>query len=139
MSLPDAMAKTGITDLEANVHVSMTRAQSKLADDLSSPQPQWQALSQDEVSAINLYTQQSEFYPRLNAALRDQNREQIVPFLPYLRLLVQGLLKLPAHSKTVFRGVKQYLSDTFRQNRDHGCLFDLIVSGSVDKQSILRH
>lgn len=119
MSLPDAVAQTGIKGLRANVTVAMVMAENKLADDQELSQPQWQTLTQDEIAAINLYTQESEFYSKLNAVLRNRDRKLIKPFLPYLRLLVQGLLKLPARSKTVFRGVKLNVADKFRPGRKH--------------------
>ena len=63
-------------------------------------------MSVDQAAAIQLYTQQSCLYPRLNSALRDHKRpELLTPFLPYLKLLLTGLNKLPLVRATVYRGV----------------------------------
>jgi hypothetical protein len=70
----------------------------------------------DEIAAMNLYTQQCDVYPKLNEALRDRDRKVIKPFLPYLRLLLEGLRKQASANKMVFRGVKKNLTDTIRQN-----------------------
>ena len=68
----------------------------------------------DEAAAIQLYTQQTCLYPRLNSALRDKSDpENLKPVFPYLKLLLTGLNKLPLVRAKVYRGVcldlhKQY-------------------------------
>lgn len=64
-------------------------------------------LTQDEIAAIHLYTQESSFYKELNAILRERNRNTSKHLLSYLRLLVSGLNKLPKEKVTLFRGVKK--------------------------------
>jgi len=44
-------------------------------------------LSEDEVAAIHLYTQETDFYRILNARLRDPSRERLKPFFFYIKLL----------------------------------------------------
>ena len=73
------------------------------------------ALTADHIAAIHMYTQACDFYRSLNACLRDRNRDCIKPFLPYLRLLLEGLRRLPAKSRIVYCGVKLDLSAKFRE------------------------
>jgi len=70
----------------------------------------------DEAAAIQLYTQQSCLYPRLNSALREHaNPEKLAPFLPYLKLLLTGLNKLPLVRAQVYRGVALDLHEQYNQ------------------------
>ncbi|MER6948485.1 ADP-ribosyltransferase domain-containing protein [Nonomuraea sp. NPDC000554] len=63
------------------------------------------ALSSDEVAALYLYTCESAFYRQINATLRNPDRTQIVPYLPYLRLLFSAVSRLPARKEPLWRGV----------------------------------
>ncbi|MEV8635715.1 ADP-ribosyltransferase domain-containing protein [Streptosporangium sp. NPDC051023] len=63
------------------------------------------ALSADEVAALYLYTCESAFYRQINATLRNPDRSQIVPYLPYLRLLFAAVSRLPARKEPLWRGV----------------------------------
>merc|ERR1719362_1332537 len=70
----------------------------------------------DEAAAIMLYTQPSCLYPRLNAALRDRaHPEDLEAFLPYLKLLLKGLNKLPLLRSKVYRGVAVDLHEEYNQ------------------------
>jgi hypothetical protein len=62
-------------------------------------------LSADEVAALYLYTCESAFYRQINAALRHPDRTQIVPYLPYLRLLFSAVSRLTARKEPLWRGV----------------------------------
>merc|ERR1711934_911469 len=63
-----------------------------------------------------LYTQPSCLYPRLNAALRDRaHPEDLEAFLPYLKLLLKGLNKLPLLRSKVYRGVAVDLHEEYNQ------------------------
>ena len=74
------------------------------------------ATTVQEAAAIMLYTQQTCIYPRLNSALRDHiNPEKLAPFLPYLKLLLKGLNKLPLMRARVYRGVTLDLHDQYNQ------------------------
>lgn len=73
-------------------------------------------LSADEIAAVYLYTTESSFYRRLNAVLRDPNREHAQPYVGYLRLLLTALPKLAGYTGSLWRGVaadlrKQYPAD----------------------------
>ena len=68
--------------------------------------------------AVHIYTQESNFYKVLNACLRAQDRSQILPFFPYLKLVLRGLRKLPALETTVYRGVKLDLSGKYPEDDD---------------------
>lgn len=70
-------------------------------------------LSKEEAMALHIYTQESKFYKVCNTALRAQDRAKILPFFPYLKLVLRGLRKLPALDTTVYRGVKLDLSSTY--------------------------
>jgi len=63
-------------------------------------------MSVDEIASINLYTIESDYYKELNQRLRNIDRKQLIPFFPYLRLLLSGLIKLPSYSGKIWRGVK---------------------------------
>jgi hypothetical protein len=67
-------------------------------------------LNQQESAAIHLYTMQfsggPSLYQILNQTLRDENREELKLWFPFLKLFITALYKLPSHSETVWRGVK---------------------------------
>eukprot|EP00698_Gefionella_okellyi_P024208 TRINITY_DN847_c0_g1_i10.p1 TRINITY_DN847_c0_g1~~TRINITY_DN847_c0_g1_i10.p1 ORF type:complete len:393 (-),score=99.70 TRINITY_DN847_c0_g1_i10:69-1247(-) len=71
-------------------------------------------LTQDEVAAVHIYTQQSPWYPTLNERLRERDRELLKPFFPYIRLLLTALYKLPPWAGILFRGVKRDLRADFK-------------------------
>eukprot|EP00048_Salpingoeca_helianthica_P002946 m.62438 g.62438 ORF g.62438 m.62438 type:complete len:213 (+) comp12405_c0_seq1:891-1529(+) len=65
------------------------------------------ALDASEVGAIHLYTQETPLYSVLNLRLRDALDTPLNPcLLPYLKLLLTALYKLPQHQVHVYRGVK---------------------------------
>ena len=70
-------------------------------------------LSQDEIAAIHLYTQETPLYRVLNDRLRSEKRELLVPFFPYLKLLLRAMYKLPVIKCSVYRGVTKDLSKNF--------------------------
>ncbi|CAF1319759.1 unnamed protein product [Didymodactylos carnosus] len=68
-------------------------------------------LTQDEAAAIHLYTmewdQRSEsLYAILNRTLREIDRQKLIPWFSYLKLLLTALHKLPSEKAIVWRGVK---------------------------------
>jgi len=73
-------------------------------------------LSQDEI-AIHLYTQETPLYRVLNDRLRSEKRELLVPFFPYLKLLLRAIFKLPVIKCPVYRGVTKDLSNNFVKER----------------------
>ena len=50
-------------------------------------------------------THETPFYGALNECLRSENREDIKPFLPWMKLALSGLYRLPLQNITVYRGV----------------------------------
>ena len=64
-------------------------------------------------SHLNVYrcvqifqSQETDLYPRLNAALRNHDITALEPFLPYMKLLLSGLYQLPLTHVRTYRGVK---------------------------------
>ena len=45
-------------------------------------------------------------YPRLNAALRNHDKDSLEPFLPYMKLLLSALYQLPLVQVPTYRGIK---------------------------------
>ena len=63
-----------------------------------------------------LYSQDTCLYPLLNKALRDHSDvEGVKAFLPYLKLLLTGLNKLPLIRAKVFRGIRTDVHDVYNQ------------------------
>ncbi|MGW4891978.1 ADP-ribosyltransferase domain-containing protein [Kitasatospora sp. NPDC004240] len=62
-------------------------------------------LSADAIAALYLYTCESAFYREINAVLRSPDRDRLVPYLPYLRLLFSAVSGLPARTEPLWRGV----------------------------------
>ena len=50
--------------------------------------------------------QESCLYPRLNAALRNHDKDSLEPFLPYMKLLLSALYQLPLVQVPTYRGIK---------------------------------
>ena len=70
-------------------------------------------LTADEIAAVYLYTTESPFYRKLNAALRLPNRAEAEPWFSYLRLLLAAMTRLKTYDGSLWRGVatdlrKQY-------------------------------
>ncbi|CAF1170892.1 unnamed protein product, partial [Didymodactylos carnosus] len=72
-------------------------------------------LTLDESAAIRLYTMNGSLFTRLNDVLRSKVRAELLsPWLPYLKLLLTALYKLPAVKKTVWRGTSLDLSTKYK-------------------------
>merc|ERR1719362_2866172 len=70
----------------------------------------------DEAAAIQLYTQHCCLYPLLNSALRDHaHAGNLKAFLPYLKLLLKSLNKLPLVRVQVYRGMSGDLHEEYNQ------------------------
>jgi len=76
-------------------------------------------LSQDEIAAIHLYTQETPLYRVLNDRLRSEKRELLAPFFPYLKLLLRAMYKLPVIKCPVYRGVTKDLSKNFVSGKSY--------------------
>ncbi|CAF0994136.1 unnamed protein product [Adineta steineri] len=71
-------------------------------------------LTSDESASIMLYTLESmphenSLYIILNATLRSEQRQKLVPWFLYLRLVLTALARLPSERRFVVRGVKEDL------------------------------
>jgi hypothetical protein len=62
-------------------------------------------LTWDESAVIYLYTMSTEFFFKLNIALRDPNRQVLKPWLHFLKLLIAALKKLPSNEAIIWRAV----------------------------------
>ena len=85
------------------------------------PFSQTMGLSMDELAAIHLYTtDHSKSHRnvsfRLNQALRSGEFDNIKLWLPYLKLLVNGLHKLPSFKGTIFCMTKDNISNAYQND-----------------------
>ena len=81
--------------------------------------PSTDGTSLDEAAAIMLYTQQTCLFGRLNKAMREHlHPEKLEPFLPYLKLLLTGLNKLPLVRKQTYRAVTLDLHEQYNLLKD---------------------
>lgn len=67
-------------------------------------------LTRDMAAAIYLYTMDTNFYKIINALLRDDERDPLKSFFPYLKLVMTGLRRLEKQETEVYRGVALPLS-----------------------------
>jgi hypothetical protein len=58
--------------------------------------------------------EETNFYSKLNAALRNEDRKMIKPYFAYLKLFDSGIGKLSPLRKVVWRGVNKDLSKSFK-------------------------
>ncbi|CAM5298825.1 macro domain-containing protein [Streptomyces tanashiensis] len=91
-----------LANLDGYVERSSRFAETKVAEAEAAGGP---GLSADAISALYLYTCESAFYREINAVLRSPDRERLVPYLPYLRLLFSAVADLPAQTRPLWRGV----------------------------------
>ncbi|MGW2183037.1 ADP-ribosyltransferase domain-containing protein [Streptomyces sp. NPDC001732] len=94
--------------LDRHIDLSSRFGETKAAEAVSAGAPSGEAvgaLSADAISALHLYTCESGFYREINAVLRSSDRERVVPYLPYLRLLFSAMEALPAQTRPLWRGV----------------------------------
>jgi hypothetical protein len=78
-------------------------------------QPPADGLTIDESAAIRLYTMTWSPYDQclyfvLNKTLRDEDRNRLKVWFPYLKLIISSLRKIPSIPYRLFRGVKLDLS-----------------------------
>ena len=62
-------------------------------------------LTRDEAGAINIYSQESPVYKKLNKMLMAGDRDPLKQWFSFLKLLLTALHKLPSCPGTYFRGV----------------------------------
>ena len=76
--------------------------------------PPGEGLTVDQSASIMLYSyewspKEESFYFFLNKCLRATDRNKLIPWFLYLKLLIYSLSKLPSTTRTVYRGVKEDL------------------------------
>jgi hypothetical protein len=76
-------------------------------------------LTLDESAAVYLYTMSKHFFSCLNIVLRDQDRHELKPWFPFLKLFITALEKLPLTTGTVWRGVNYDDTLTYVDNDEH--------------------
>lgn len=75
-------------------------------------------LTSDESGSIMLYTLESmphenSLYVILNNILRSEDRQNLIPWFGYLRLLLTALGRLPSERRFVVRGIRKDLRDEY--------------------------
>ncbi|CAF2525423.1 unnamed protein product [Rotaria sp. Silwood2] len=70
-------------------------------------------LTKEEVAAIKTYTAECPVYKLLNTALRSEQRKNIEPWFPYLKLLHIAISKLHPKKGTYCRGIGGNLSSVY--------------------------
>ena len=86
--------------------------------------PPAHGLTIDESTSILLYTMEAPsdavcLYRVLNTTLRAEDRGKLKPWFLYLRLFLTALSRLPTIRGTVYRGVKDNLSNRYPENKTH--------------------
>ncbi|CAF1405450.1 unnamed protein product [Rotaria sordida] len=79
-------------------------------------------LTPDESASIMLYTYESKpqkdsLYVKLNETLRSEQRDHLIPWFLYLRLIMTALARLPSQCCTVFRGVNGNLWSEYSKGK----------------------
>ena len=99
VSLDEAVCplKNLIDDLQTDIWVAKQNTEEHGTDHL---------LTKDERAILHLYTMQPLVSHLLNEALRNDNREYLLPWFSFLKLFLTALWKLNAVERTVWRGAK---------------------------------
>jgi hypothetical protein len=93
-------------------------------------------LTEDQIAAMHLYTQESPFYIALDGAMGgwgDGGRDALVHYVPYISLALSGLRKLPTVSTTVYRILENVQVDTFLQGRVAGDIITFTSFSTVSE------
>ncbi|CAF4541930.1 unnamed protein product, partial [Didymodactylos carnosus] len=106
MSLEDAVRPLHplVDNLARNVWIAK--------DNCKSPSD---SLTVDQSASIHLYTMEwkpssNSLYSILNRTLRNENRDSLIPWFPYLKLFLTALHNIPSVEGVVHRGIKARLS-----------------------------
>ena len=80
--------------------------------------PPADGLTVDESASIMLYSmdwhpREESLYRVLNAALRSEDRERLVPWFLYLKLILTALDRLPSKHPIVYRGIKRDMTKEY--------------------------
>ena len=82
--------------------------------------PSEHGLTRDESAAVYIYSMdwgEQSLYRVLNQALRDENRQTIIPWFGYLKLLDTALEKLPTYTGNTWRGICSDISTNFAKGQ----------------------
>jgi hypothetical protein len=99
-----------VPDIERRAFIALQRCQNPV-----------DMLNKNESAAIFLYTMEwaNSVYLLLNKALTEEDRNHLLPWFSYLKLLLTALFKLPSTKCTVWRGVKGLnLTPEYPKNQD---------------------
>lgn len=108
--------------------------------------PAEQNLTEDELAAIYLYTDNCEgqsLHAALNQALQSGDPALIKPWLNFLKLLYNALGKVPSMKSTVWRGLPSNLVEQLKENDEivccgiTSCSTSADVIRAIDQNSIL--
>ncbi|CAF1540164.1 unnamed protein product [Didymodactylos carnosus] len=109
MSLEDAVRSLHpiVDNLERNVWIAKHNCKS--APD---------SLTVDQSASIHLYTMEwkpssNSLYSILNRTLRNEDRDSLIPWFPYLKLFLTALHNVPSIEQVVWRGIKADFSMKF--------------------------
>jgi hypothetical protein len=72
-------------------------------------------LTEEDVSIIHFYTQETPFYKILNSRLRNSDRQILKPYFPILKLMITAIRKIPPAKITLYRGVKLNLLEKYNK------------------------
>jgi len=104
----------GKKDLSGAIFLALRSANKKVENPETNPYH----LTVEEIAAIHLYTQETPFYRIVNERLRNEQRQLLIPFFLYIKLLLKALYKLPSIKKTIYRGVSKDLPITFQKKQE---------------------
>jgi len=117
------------------LHFLQVEAKLALAEKYGEIGEKVHGLTNEELAAIRFYTQETIFYGLLNRSLRSGRAEA---YLPYLKLLLRGLIKLPPCQRRVFRSVGLNLGDKLDGQVGHEVTWWALTSTSVSLQSVVN-
>jgi len=103
-------------DVTKTINFDLFVTAAELAAKANMVKPNPRKLTEQEMAAIHLYTQESPFYEVLNQKLRIQDRKALVPFFPMIKLLMGALYKLPRHKGVVHRAIKTTVNEVYGKN-----------------------
>ena len=109
--------------------------------------PSEDSLTRDESGAIYLYTMEkgeNSIYQILNRTLRAENRDDVKPWFPYIKLFNTALGKLPNLTNLIWRGIPSDVSKNFKKGEPFtwwgmsSCSLSVdVIKGFLSKNSTL--
>jgi hypothetical protein len=85
--------------------------------------PNEHKLTRDEAAAIHIYTKEwsenmESLYTIFNRDLRTKDRSKIKPWLPFLRLFMAALAKIPSQKVHIYRGLRDDVSEDYTEGKN---------------------